>query len=60
MDKKDIYVRLCDEQGNAVISWKVFNAFPVKLEAPSFTASSNDVESERMEVMADRVEIGTA
>ena len=46
VDKKDIYVRLCDENGAAVVSWKVINAFPTKLDAPSFTASSNDVAVE--------------
>jgi phage tail-like protein len=60
VDKKDIYVRLCDEEGNAVISWKVINAFPTKLDGPSFSASSNDVAVESMTVMADGVQIEVA
>ena len=60
VDKKDIYVRLCDEEGAAVISWKVINAFPTKLDAPSFTADSNDVAVESMELMADSVVIEQA
>jgi phage tail-like protein len=60
VDKKDIYVRLCDETGAAVVSWKVTNAFPTKLDAPSFTASSNDVAVESMELMADRVSVEQA
>ncbi len=60
IDKKDIFVRLCDEEGKAVVSWKVINAFPTKLEAPSFSATSNDVAIETMEVMADRVRIEVA
>src|SRR5215831_983780 len=28
VEKKDIFIRLCDENGAAVISWKVVNAFP--------------------------------
>lgn len=60
VDKKDIYVRLCDEEGNAVISWKVINAFPTKLEGPAFSASSNDVAVESMELMADGVRIEAA
>ena len=43
IDKRDIFVRLCDEKGDAVISWKVINAFPTKLDAPTFDANSNDV-----------------
>jgi len=60
VDKKDIYVRLCDENGAAVVSWKVQNAFPTKLDAPAFTASSNDVAVESMELMADGVTVEQA
>ena len=55
IDKKDITVQLCDEEGNAVVSWNVLNAFPTKLDAPSFTADSNEVAIESMELTADRV-----
>ena len=55
IEKKDIFVRLCDESGNAVISWKVTNAFPTKLDAPSFDAKSNDAAIESMELKADFV-----
>jgi phage tail-like protein len=60
VDKKDIFVRLCDEEGNTVLSWRMINAFPTKLDGPSFSASSNDVAIESMEVMADRVRIEVA
>jgi phage tail-like protein len=60
VDKKDIYVRLCDENGAAVVSWKVINAFPTKLDAPGFTANSNDAAVESMELMADGVTIEEA
>jgi phage tail-like protein len=53
--KKDIFVRLCDEEGNAVISWKMVNAFPTKLSAPTFDANSNDAAIETMELMGDGV-----
>jgi phage tail-like protein len=60
IEKRDIFVRLCDEAGAAVISWKVNNAFPVKLDAPSFSASSNDVAIQSMELKADSVSIEEA
>lgn len=60
VDKKDIYVRLCDENGAVVVSWKVINAFPTKLDAPTFTASSNEVAIESMELMADGVVVEPA
>lgn len=55
--KKDIFVRLCDETGAAVISWKVINAFPTKLDAPTFDATSDDVAIETMELMGDGITI---
>jgi len=54
-EKKDIFVRLLDETGKAVVSWKVVNAFPTKLTAPSFGADGNDVAIESLELMADAV-----
>ncbi len=53
VEKKDISIRLVDETGAPVITWKVINAFPTKLDAPSFTAESNDVAVESMELTAD-------
>ena len=55
IDKKDIFIRLCDESGEPLVSWKVINAFPTKLEAPGFDATSNDAAVESMELTADSV-----
>lgn len=55
IEKKDVFVRLCDEKGEAVITWKVSNAFPVKLDAPTFDAKSNDAAIQSMELKADFV-----
>ena len=55
--KKNILIVLCDENGNPVVSWRVLNAFPIKLEAPQFVASENDVAIESLTVMADYVKL---
>ena len=55
VDKKDIVVHLLDENGETVVKWTVVDAFPTKLSAPSFNASSNEVAVESMELMASRV-----
>jgi phage tail-like protein len=60
VEKKDIFIRLCDEAGAPVISWRAINAFPTKLDAPSFDAKSNDVAVESMELQADRVTVEEA
>lgn len=57
VDKKDIQVELCDENGDAVIVYKVINAFPTSLEAPTFDANSNDASIESLQLMADRISI---
>ncbi|HRI69570.1 MAG TPA: phage tail protein [Polyangium sp.] len=57
IDKKDIFVRLLDEAGAPVLSWKVRNAFPKQLDAPTFTANSNEVAIESMTLQADGVEL---
>jgi phage tail-like protein len=60
IEKKDIKISLCDEDGKAVISWNVKNAFPTKLDAPSFSATSNDVAIESMELTADSMSVALA
>ncbi len=59
VDKKDITISLCDETGSPVIQWRVLNAFPKKLDAPSFTAESNDAAIESLELIADTVFISS-
>lgn len=55
--KKDIIVRLLDEAGAPRVSWKINNAFPTKLDAPTFDATSNDAAIETMELKADSISI---
>jgi phage tail-like protein len=57
IDKKDILISLCDETGKAVVTWTVQNAFPTKLDVPSFDANSNDVAIETLELSADGLTI---
>ena len=55
--KKDILIDLCDEKGSPVIRWKVQGALPIKIEAPTFSANSNDVAIETMEVIAHGLDV---
>lgn len=57
VEKRDIRVDLLDETGEAVVSWKVINAFPVKLNAPTFNASTNEVAIESLELMASDLKL---
>ncbi len=60
IEKKDIIIQLCDEEGAAVVTWKVVNAFPTKLDAPTFDANSNEAAIESMELKADKVTVEEA
>lgn len=56
-EKKDIKIDLCDEKGAPLVSWQVLRAMPLKMELPSFNASSNDVALESLELIAHQVKI---
>ena len=60
IEKRDITIHLLDETGSPVVTWNVINAFPTKLDAPSFDATSNDVAIESMELTADAILISEA
>ncbi len=58
VEKKNITISLMDEKGEApLVTWKVKNAFPLKLDAPSFGADKNEVAVESLELMADDLKI---
>ena len=55
--KRPVEVSLCNEGGQPVVSWRIAKAVPVKLEASTFDASTNDVAVESLEVMAAGISI---
>ncbi|NEO48991.1 MAG: phage tail protein [Moorea sp. SIO4A3] len=57
VEKRDIRIDLLDESGAAVVSWTVMDAFPKKIDAPSFNATSNEVAIESLELMASNLKI---
>ena len=58
VEKKTITISLLDENHeNPVVTWTVKNAFPKKIDAPSFNATSNEVAIESLDLMADDLEI---
>lgn len=55
--KRNIVIDLCDENGDAVIRWKVQRAMPTKLDAPTFDANSNEVAIQTMDFIAHGLEV---
>ncbi len=56
-DLRNVDVSLCDEAGVPVVTWHIGKAVPVKLDAPTFTADTNDVSVESLEVMAANISV---
>ena len=57
VDKKSLSVSLCDEMGNAVVTWKIQKAMIVKLEAPPLQASGNEAAIETLTLMASGISV---
>ena len=55
--QRDVLIDLCDESGAPRVRWKVQGAIPVKLDAPTFDANSNDVAIESMELVAHGIQV---
>ncbi|MCG1040908.1 MULTISPECIES: phage tail protein [Burkholderiaceae] len=58
VEKKDMSISLTSEAGDALlVTWNVTDAFPTKLSAPHFDASSNEVAIEEVSLTADRLTV---
>lgn len=55
--KRDILIDLCNEVGEPVIRWTVQGALPIKLEAPTFDANTNEVAIETIEFIAHGLQV---
>jgi phage tail-like protein len=55
--KRDILIDLCNEAGEPVIRWSVQGALPIKLDAPTFDANTNEVAIETMEFIAHGLQV---
>ena len=57
VEKKNIYVHLCDEEGVPVITWTVINAFPNNMITPDFNVEDSNVAIEKLELTAADIKI---
>lgn len=49
-DRRSMEVTLCDPTGAAVLAWKIAVAVPVGLKAPTFSAATNDLVVETLDL----------
>lgn len=50
VQRRDLIINLLDEEHEPVVTWKVKNAFPVKIEGPGLKATGNEVAIESLEI----------
>jgi len=56
-DQPSLSISLCDEKGDAVVTWQIKKALIVKLEAPPLQASGNEAAIETLTLMVSGISI---
>jgi len=56
-DQPGLSISLCDEEGNAVVTWQIRKALIVKLEAPPLQASGNEAAIETLTLMVSGISV---
>ena len=57
VERRDVVVSLLDEKHEPVMTWKIQNAFPVKVEGTGLKASGNEVAIESIEIAHEGLEL---
>lgn len=60
IERRDLTIKLLDEDHNPVMTWQVARAFPVKVEGPRFKASANEVAIESIEIAHEGLTVVTS
>ena len=56
-DRRNGAIILLDEERNDVMQWEFENAWPNKIEAPSFNATGNEVAIETVELIHEGLKL---
>ena len=57
IERRDLTISLLNENHEPVISWKVINAFPIKVQASDLKADGNEVAIETIEIAHEGLDI---
>ncbi len=57
IERRDITISLLDETHSPVMVWKLFNAFPVKVDGGALKATGNEVAIESMELAHEGITV---
>jgi phage tail-like protein len=56
-ERRTVIISLLNEEHTPVMTWKIHNAFPVKVEGPGLKASGNEVAIESIEIAHEGLEL---
>ena len=57
VSRRSVTVSLLDEARDPVMTWKIKDAWPVKIEGPGLNATGNEIAIETMEIAHEGVEV---
>ena len=57
VERRDLTISLLNENHEPVISWKVINAFPTKVQASDLKSDGNEVAIETLELMHEGLDV---
>jgi phage tail-like protein len=57
VERRDILISLLDESHTPVMTWKVHNAWPVKIESGPLNAKGSEVAMETIELVHEGLEM---
>ncbi|MBN8718823.1 conserved hypothetical phage tail region protein [Hydrobacter penzbergensis] len=57
VERRDVTISLLNENHDPVITWKVINAFPVKIQASDLKADGNEVAIETLELAHEGLDV---
>jgi phage tail-like protein len=60
IERRDLTIKLLDEEHKPVMTWQVVRAFPVKVEGPQLKASANEVAIESIEIAHEGLTVVTS
>jgi phage tail-like protein len=57
VERRDLVISLLNENHEPVMTWKIHNAFPVKVEGPALKSTGNEVAIETIELAHEGLEL---
>lgn len=57
VERRDLIISLLNEEHEPVMTWKIHNAFPVKVEGPGLKSTGNEVAIESIELAHEGLEV---